>query len=563
MDGAPLSCLRGLIDEHGGEAAFKGWTTSNVKRNIIVPRTQATQLSLCAQMRLEGDPRIQPATWFVSHPWQIQFLDLVSALEEFFADKPGAILWLDLMSTSQHATFSKPPQWWQDTFCSAIGRMGQMVMVMTPWDNPVCLTRAWCLIELYACRSSGSNFCVALPPSERAHFLEQIAERGAAFYGMLSKVNTAKSECSRDSDRERIFEAVRGLEGGFIALDRSVLQTMTDWLQMQLEQEVAASAAACLEEEEWKMATALGRLFQDKGEYGRALPLLEECLTKRKRAMGENHPQTLLSIDNLANLFESMGQYDRALPLHEECLAKRKVILAEQHPETLVSLGNLANLFESMGQYDRALPLAEECLAKRKQVLGDEHPDSLASLNNLANLLQSMGQYDRALPLSEACLALRRRVLGEDHPHTLISLNNLALLFKRTGEQDSALPLYEECLAKSRRVLGDDHPDTLQSINNIGTLFISTGQYDRALPLFDECLAKSRRVLGHDHPDTLETLNNIGALFFKNGDYFRALLHFEDCLARYVRALGNDHPDTKGTRSWRDACKRRLASRLH
>jgi tetratricopeptide (TPR) repeat protein len=112
-------------------------------------------------------------------------------------------------------------------------------------------------------------------------------------------------------------------------------------------------------------------------------------------------------------------------------------------------------------------------------------------------------------------------------------------------------------------VLGDDHPDTLQSINNIGTLFISTGQYDRALPLFDECLAKSRRVLGHDHPDTLETLNNIGALFFKKGDYCRALLHFEDCLARYVRALGNDHPDTKGTRSWRDACKRRLASRLH
>jgi hypothetical protein len=52
-------------------------------------------------------------------------------------------------------------------------------------------------------------------------------------------------------------------------------------------------------------------------------------------------------------------------------------------------------------------------------------------------------------------------------------------------------------------------------------------------------------------------------LFFKKGDYCRALLHFENCLARYVRALGSDHPDTKGTRDWRDACKRRLASRLH
>ncbi len=111
---------------------------------------------------------------------------------------------------------------------SAIGRMGQMVMVMTPWDNAICLTRAWCLIELFACRSSGSSFSVASPPSECTRFLEEIPDRGEAFYDMLSKVNTAKSECSRDSDRQRIFAAVRGLEGGFTGLDRSVLHTMTE-----------------------------------------------------------------------------------------------------------------------------------------------------------------------------------------------------------------------------------------------------------------------------------------------------------------------------------------------
>ena len=117
-------------------------------------------------MKQAGDARIQPATWFVSHAWKYKFLDLVKALEAFFADKGGVvIIWLDLFSTSQHSTFSKPPEWWQQTFVTAIGRMGQMVMVMTPWDNPICLTRAWCLIELYACRSSGSHFGVAFPPS--------------------------------------------------------------------------------------------------------------------------------------------------------------------------------------------------------------------------------------------------------------------------------------------------------------------------------------------------------------------------------------------------------------
>jgi hypothetical protein len=121
--------------------------------------------------------------------------------------------------------------------------MGQMVMVMTLWDNPVSLTRAWCLVELFYCFSSCSRLNVALPPYERARFLEEISESGKPFYGMLTKVNMVKSECSRDSDRQRVFAAVRGREGGFTGLDRSVLHSMTEWLQLQLEQEMAHAVA--------------------------------------------------------------------------------------------------------------------------------------------------------------------------------------------------------------------------------------------------------------------------------------------------------------------------------
>ena len=40
MNGLPFSVFRELIDANGGEAAFEGLTTSNVKRSIIVPKTQ-------------------------------------------------------------------------------------------------------------------------------------------------------------------------------------------------------------------------------------------------------------------------------------------------------------------------------------------------------------------------------------------------------------------------------------------------------------------------------------------------------------------------------------------
>jgi hypothetical protein len=74
------------------------------------------------------------------------------------------------------------------------------------------------LIELFACRDSGSHFGAAFLPVERARFLDQITAKSGAFYDMLSKVNTEKSECSRDKDRDRIFTAVRGLDEEFSGL---------------------------------------------------------------------------------------------------------------------------------------------------------------------------------------------------------------------------------------------------------------------------------------------------------------------------------------------------------
>jgi hypothetical protein len=42
-----------------GESAFRGLTTDEVKDRFIVPQTEATQPSLCAHMKLQGNARVQ------------------------------------------------------------------------------------------------------------------------------------------------------------------------------------------------------------------------------------------------------------------------------------------------------------------------------------------------------------------------------------------------------------------------------------------------------------------------------------------------------------------------
>lgn len=88
-----------------------------------------------------------------------------------------------------------------------------------------------------------------------------------------------------------------------------------------------------------------------------ALPLCEDVLKSRQRVLGEEDPDTFVSMNNLALLLSRMGDMGRALALYEQCFALRSRVLGEDHSDTLVSQDNLALSFIRQGQSERALAL--------------------------------------------------------------------------------------------------------------------------------------------------------------------------------------------------------------
>lgn len=57
----------------------------------------------------------------------------------------------------------------------------------------------------------------------------------------------------------------------------------------------------------------------------------------------------------------------------------RKRVLGEEHPDTLISMNNLAYTLKSLGGKDDALGLITECHQRRERILGSTHPDFLAT----------------------------------------------------------------------------------------------------------------------------------------------------------------------------------------
>ena len=277
-----------------------------------------------------------------------------------------------------------------------------------------------------------------------------------------------------------------------------------------------------------------------KGEYQKALPLLQRALEMNEKQLGPEHPETVNSLDWLAFVYYEMRDYPKALPLYQRALEIREK-LGPEHLDTAISLNNLAFVYYSMRDYQKALPLLERALEIREKRQGPEHPDTAAALNDLADLYESMGNYQKALPLYQRALAIREK-LGPEHPDTATALNDLAGLYLSMGEYSKALPLYQRALAIREKRLGPEHPDTTTSLGNLAFVYYYMGEYPKALPLYQRALA-IREKLGPEHPDTAAALSNLAALYRTMGEYQKALPLYQRALAIREK-LGPEHPDT-------------------
>ena len=293
----------------------------------------------------------------------------------------------------------------------------------------------------------------------------------------------------------------------------------------------------------------LAGAYYSAGRLDEAIPLYEQVLADRTHIFGLDHPNTLTARNNLAYAYRGAGRLGEAIPLYEQTLADSVRVLGEGHPHTLTSRNNLAYTYRGAGRLGEAIPLYEEVLADRVRVLGEGHPHTLASRGNLAGAYRAAGRLGEAIPLFEEVLADSVRVLGEGHPQTLISRNNLAGAYESAGRLGEAIPLYEQTLADSVRVLGADHPQTLTSRNNLAYAYRGAGRLGEAIPLYEQTLADSVRVLGADHPQTLTSRNNLAYAYQSAGRLGEAIPLYEQVLADRTRVLGPDHPDTLTSRN--------------
>ena len=87
---------------------------------------------------------------------------------------------------------------------------------------------------------------------------------------------------------------------------------------------------------------------------------------------------------NFALVLKENGDFNSAEQLEVQVMDMRKKQLGAEHPDTLISMVNLAIIYKEQGRWNEAEKLEIQVIDMRRKLLGTEHPDTLSSMGNLA-----------------------------------------------------------------------------------------------------------------------------------------------------------------------------------
>jgi CHAT domain-containing protein/Tfp pilus assembly protein PilF len=279
-----------------------------------------------------------------------------------------------------------------------------------------------------------------------------------------------------------------------------------------------------------------------EGKFREAIPLAEQALRLREKALGLAHPDVAECLVNLADLYRKQDAYGRAEPLYVRALEIREKALGLRHLDVATTLASLALLYNAQGAYGKSEPLLVRALDIREKLLGPEHPEVAESLSNLANLYSAQAAYAKAESLFVRALEIREKALGPTHRDVAASLNELGIFYIVQGAYGRAQPFLVRALDIFEKVLGPKHPDLATSVNNLGMLYQAQGAYEKAEPFFVRSLEIGEKALGPTHRDVADSLNSLAGLYLAQGAYEKAGPLFVRALKIWEKALGAMHP---------------------
>ena len=185
------------------------------------------------------------------------------------------------------------------------------------------------------------------------------------------------------------------------------------------------------------LALALARLGEIKhldGKQGEAEQLFRRALEINERALGQEHPDLVVLLNDLSRLYLKRGAHSEAEPLLLRLHAIKRA-KGEDHPEVATVLASLASVKQALGLYDAAEQLWRRVLDIRERTLAPHHFSIATALEHLGDTCAARGKLNEALRHRLRALAMREMTLDPGHPSLRTARERIADLQLQASEE--------------------------------------------------------------------------------------------------------------------------------
>ncbi|MEQ8844165.1 MAG: serine/threonine-protein kinase [Phycisphaerales bacterium] len=214
----------------------------------------------------------------------------------------------------------------------------------------------------------------------------------------------------------------------------------------------------------------LSRLSQTyfvAGDLDRAAAVSTEAAELAIKTYGPRHWKAQIVRVGQGEMLKMAERFDDALKVTADILAIRRELLGDQHPDTLVSINNHASVLNGLGRYDEAIRLYHEDIATTTQLYGKDHGSLAPTWANLGRTHIDRGKPDEAIDALNTALTLARKSF--DIRGVGIILQARAQAYLDVDRPVEAIQDLERSRAIMLRFYAEDHPHNKATADRIAT----------------------------------------------------------------------------------------------
>ena len=201
IHGIHTTYLLKLAEEH------PEWASKNIYtlvRELVKPQTNEKQSWVAKLGQDEATKQfITPkADAFLSYAWKMSLTQILQAL-----DGRSLFIWMDCFCLDQHIHQTISPEELTGVFRMALKEIGTVLVMGSPWKQPLVTTRIWCVLEQCVAAELDLKVELVLSKDEVEDFRRALMATidFAAFQSMFGAVNMTNAEAEVTADRDTIL----------------------------------------------------------------------------------------------------------------------------------------------------------------------------------------------------------------------------------------------------------------------------------------------------------------------------------------------------------------------